>query len=341
MATGGGHEQGSDVAVYTKDFCRQGFYLPGLGPFGLLGLTSAPGIRLTGHSRSVGSLVFSERFLVTGCQDNTVKIWHCSDWECVHTIRDFDSVPFDLATLGDHIFATSNKGHFHSYGVSAAEKKAWMKAPDPPIQMWTASPSVETSVETSVKPGADDDGTRPAIRHVANLYAARPRGNNDVGVWYHYPALQTVASRRLLISAHLGGHYHFWHITGAGSAVHVGAFEALAQSSSLSISSTDRWAYLANSSQLLALDLSAISTGTATPSTASHTERTEVLSAQPGKAEVLNCFACGLFKPESSKRCGQCSAVRFCDASCLKAGWKRHKASCRKKTGAKPRKNGA
>ena len=42
--------------------------LPGLGPMGLLTYRDEPGLTLTGHTRTVASLEFSERFLVTGCQ---------------------------------------------------------------------------------------------------------------------------------------------------------------------------------------------------------------------------------------------------------------------------------
>ena len=68
MATGGGHSQGNSIAVYTKALCRTGGYVPGLGPMGLLTYRDEPGLTLTGHTRTVASLEFSERFLVTGCQ---------------------------------------------------------------------------------------------------------------------------------------------------------------------------------------------------------------------------------------------------------------------------------
>ena len=54
-----------------------------------------------------------------------------------------------------------------------------------------------------------------------------------------------------------------------------------------------------------------------------------VRSVEVGSTTMDTCGSCGAGSP--SNRCSRCKAVSYCDATCQRAAWKKHKKTCTKK----------
>jgi WD40 repeat protein len=254
-----------------------------------------------GHSRNILGVEFcsSSRSLVsTSCNANLVKVWNYETGHCLFTIRDFQSAVFRMALGNGLLFAASE-------GIPSYSKKSSQpdSLSDDKVFVFNCGWSDKDDVGQILAALPNSGGRSVASMMHVSSHPTVVVSYRDGGISvykYALPSSGSVGSRFSI------SHERRINLTGipffslSAGRLGEGFFAGVSP-----------WLYWASFGE-----------------TAAVTPGGEKFLAP--SSEKMNCAHCGLFKGHAqSKKCGGCGNVRFCGNTCLKAGWKSHKAACK------------